>query len=244
MDADSLCASSHETGDGLASVIHGWPSAHGRNLSLPRAPEIQRDSRKLDKLRIRTTSDAAMPLPTPPDLADVFRAHPHGTPELLTYHDILLRGDSPLTVAERELIAAFVSGLNACSFCLGAHSIIAETFGIPESTVHALIADIDSAPVAEKLKPVLRYVAKLTRAPASVRAADRASVLAAGWDERALHDAVAVCALFNFMNRLVEGMGVQTSPAIQAAQRERHARAGASTTPYQDYGRRIGVMNP
>ena len=33
-------------------------------------------------------------------------------------------------------------------------------------------------------------------------------MLAAGWEERALHDAVAVCGLFNLMNRLVEGLGI------------------------------------
>lgn len=46
------------------------------------------------------------------------------------------------------------------------------------------------------------------------------------------------------MNRLVEGMGVVTTPAIRAAQRARHARGALadSKTPYQDYGRLIGVL--
>ena len=38
---------------------------------------------------------------------------------------------------------------------------------------------------------------------------DAEAVFAAGWDERALHDAVNVVCLFNFMNRLVEGHGVK-----------------------------------
>ncbi|MDE2149313.1 MAG: peroxidase-related enzyme [Gammaproteobacteria bacterium] len=184
-------------------------------------------------------------LPPAPDLADVFRAYPVGLTGLLAYHDALLRGESPLTVAQRELIAAFVSGLNACGFCLGSHRIIAEAFGIDPALVDRLLADVDTAPVEPPFKPLLKLVAKLTRSPASVRAADREAVFAAGWSERALHDAVAVCALFNFMNRLVEGMGVVTSPAIQAAQRARHARGALadSPTPYQDYGRRIGVLH-
>lgn len=32
-------------------------------------------------------------------------------------------------------------------------------------------------------------------------------ILAAGWDERAYFDVVSVCALANFMNRLVDGTG-------------------------------------
>ena len=183
-------------------------------------------------------------LPENPELADVFRSFPAGVPELLAYHDILLRGESPLSIAERELIAAYVSGLNACGFCFGAHTIIAEALGVPAATFAALMSDLETAPVDERLRPLLRYVSKLTRTPAGVTAKDRQSVFAAGWSERALHDAVATCALFNFMNRLVDGMGVKTSPAIQAAQRERHARAAGERdmNPYVNYGRRIGVI--
>jgi alkylhydroperoxidase family enzyme len=31
---------------------------------------------------------------------------------------------------------------------------------------------------------------------------------AAGWDDRAIHDAVQVCAYFNYINRIAEGLGV------------------------------------
>ena len=64
--------------------------------------------------------------------------------------------------------------------------------------------DIDGAPIAEKLKPLLHYVEKLNRLPSRLTQADADRVFAAGWDEQALHDAVSVCALFNFMNRLVD----------------------------------------
>ena len=58
------------------------------------------------------------------------------------------------------------------------------------------------------MRTLLGYVGKLTREPSKVSPADARAVLDAGWDERALHDAVAVCALFNFMNRFVNGLGV------------------------------------
>jgi hypothetical protein len=48
----------------------------------------------------------------PPDavLPDVFRARPEIYRPLIDYHQALLRGPSPLSEAERELIAAYVSG--------------------------------------------------------------------------------------------------------------------------------------
>ncbi len=147
-------------------------------------------------------------LPNHGVLLDVFRAYPATARPLLDYHEVLMRGASPLTVAEREFIAAYVSGLNACSYCHGVHSATAEAFGIDASVFEAVLADIDAAPVAPKLKPILHYVKKLTRLPARLTSADAETVYAAGWNEHALHDAISVCALFNFMNRLVEGFGI------------------------------------
>lgn len=44
--------------------------------------------------------------------------------------------------------------------------------------------------------------------PAKITPGDAGAVLVAGFQERALHDAVAVCGLLNMMNRLVEGLGI------------------------------------
>lgn len=147
----------------------------------------------------------------PATLLEVFRAFPQTSRPLIEYHEALLRGPSPLSVAERELIAAFVSGINACGYCHGIHARTAQNFGVDPDVLQSLLSDIDSASVDPKLRPILRYVEKLTRFPSRITASDRRAVLEAGWSERALHDAVSVCALFNFMNRLVEGLGVSAS---------------------------------
>lgn len=150
-------------------------------------------------------------LPSLPDdakLLDVFRAHPETARPLLALHEVLMRGPSPLTVAERELVAAYVSGLNACGYCYGVHRATAEQFGVDENLLEQLLADLDAAPVEDRLRAVLRYVGTLTREPSRLTPADARSVYEAGWDEQALHDAVAVAALFNLMNRMVEGLGV------------------------------------
>jgi AhpD family alkylhydroperoxidase len=77
-------------------------------------------------------------LPGDAVLLDVFRACPGTSRPLLEYHQALLRGPSPLTVAERELIAAYVSGLNACRYCHGVHTATARAFGISEASLKAL----------------------------------------------------------------------------------------------------------
>jgi len=149
-----------------------------------------------------------------PSLDKLFRRFPHTIRPLLEYHDRLLRDRSPLTVAERELIAAYVSGVNACTFCHGAHVVAARAFGIDPGLFDELMADLENSAVDTKLKPILAYVGKLTRTPSLMTEADARRVYQAGWDEQALFDAVSVCALFNFMNRIVEGSGIKANPLV------------------------------
>lgn len=148
-------------------------------------------------------------LPSDAALLQVFQAYPEAARPLLDLHEVVMRGPSPLSFAERELIAAYVSGLNQCSYCHGVHTATAESFGIPAGRVRAMLADLDSAGVPERLLPLLRYAGKLTRAPAQMTEADAESIFAAGWDDAALHATVSVCGLFNLMNRMVDGLGVR-----------------------------------
>jgi uncharacterized peroxidase-related enzyme len=184
-------------------------------------------------------------IPENPDLSDVFKAFPHGVSELLAFHDIYLRQDSPLSVADRELIAAYVSGLNACRFCFGAHTMIAKTFGIDEILIMKILDDIDTSPLDQLLKPLFCYLKVLTENPSKCTIEGRQSVLDAGLSERALHDAIVICALFNFMNRLVEGHNVYPDVYKAAAQKERHEQESDSEidpNDYMNYGRKIGVI--
>lgn len=173
-------------------------------------------------------------LPDDHQLADVFKRFPQSVGPLLAYHDRVLRDWSPLTVGERELIAAYVSALNACTYCHGSHQLAAEAFGIDASLLETLLQDPDSANIDRKLKPLLAYVAKLTRTPARMTAADAHAVYAVGWDEDALFSAVSVCGLFNLMNRIVEGTGTRHNPltdpiADREARKQRLAGEGAES---------------
>ncbi len=172
-------------------------------------------------------------LPADLQLLDLFRRFPHAVRPLLEYHDRLLRDDSPLTVGQRELIAAYVSALNACDFCRGAHAIAANVHGISEDMIEQLIENPEGASVEPKLKPLLAYVAKLTKSPSRMTARDAEPVYEAGWDEQALFDAISVCALFNMMNRIVLGSGIIDDPRLRPEE-EVQARRSRMGQPGDD----------
>ena len=106
------------------------------------------------------------------ELKEVFRAFPEVSHPLALHRHALMRGPSPFTAGERELIAAFTSMLNACSYCYDEHNAVAASFGLSGELLKALIEDIETAPVEPRLRPVFRYVRKLTQAPSRVVQAD------------------------------------------------------------------------
>jgi len=165
-------------------------------------------------------------LPEKATLLDVFRMFPETNRPLLEFHDALLRGPSPFTEAERELIAAYVSGLNGCRYCHGVHTATAERLGVPQGTVAALLAGDAKADIPAKMRPVLAVAAKLTERADGVAKSDVEAVFAAGWDETAYYHLVATAALFNYMNRLVEGLGIELDPAYVGVAAQRLADRG------------------
>ncbi len=183
-------------------------------------------------------------LPEKPHLLDVFKRFPRGVQPLLSFHDEVLRGESELSAAEREMIAAYTSGLNACNFCHGSHRMIAEVHGIEPEVFENLVNEPEKAGLAPKWLPLLAYLRKLTMTPARLTDADAREVLDAGWSEEAFYNAILVCASFNMMNRIVEGCGVVPTEAAGSEARARHETLRESDTPYQDFGRLLQDAAP
>ncbi|MEO0835747.1 MAG: peroxidase-related enzyme [Cyanobacteria bacterium J06642_3] len=129
----------------------------------------------------------------------------------------VMRGESAFTVGERELIGAYVSGLNACDYCSGSHQAIAIDLNVEPQLLEAILKDIATAPIEERLRPVFSLVQKLTLTPSKTTQSDIDAVLAAGWDAQAVEDAISICSLFNFMNRLVNGFGLEKPNQEQLA---------------------------
>lgn len=104
----------------------------------------------------------------------------------------IMRGKSSFTYAQKEIFAAFVSGLNACSFCYGSHAAVANNFGIPRKTIEVLLEDIDSAPITSNEKPLFQYLKKLTLSPSKLIQDDADKIFHAGWSEQDLQDLILI----------------------------------------------------
>lgn len=119
---------------------------------------------------------------------------------------VLLRGPSTLTETERELIATVVSGGNQCKYCSTSHAAAVTALSGDAAIADAVRQNIDTAPVSDKLKTLLK-IADLVRisgkavTPESIRNAKTA-----GATDREIHDTVLIAALFCLYNRYVDGL--------------------------------------
>jgi uncharacterized peroxidase-related enzyme len=135
----------------------------------------------------------------------------------------LLRGPSPLTPAEREMIATYVSSKNGCRYCTRSHAAIARRLG---------------APALEEASPKMRALFAIAEhVRANVAPVPRDSIDAAkreGADDVAIHDAVLIAAAFSMFNRYVDGLDADTpedGAASYEARAERLATQGYTAQP-------------
>ena len=120
---------------------------------------------------------------------------------------VLLRGESPLTPAERELIATHVSSRNNCVFCMSSHAAAArELFGEQRNLVDCVIEDGTQAPVSPKMKALLNIAGKVQQSGKAVTEEDVAEARRQGASNRDIHDTVLIAAAFSMFNRYVDGL--------------------------------------
>lgn len=117
-----------------------------------------------------------------------------------------MRGPSPWSVGDRELMAAFIAKTNQCEFCIKAHSAVAQKAYGDGRNVAALLSHDDTEAIEEPLRSTLVMVGKLTR-EGTVNANDMRKVIAAGASRQQIEDALAVCLSFNVIGRLADAFG-------------------------------------
>ena len=79
--------------------------------------------------------------------------------------------------------------------------------------VDAVLEDYRTAPIDDRDKALFAFIEKMNAQSNTVRRDDIARVVAAGWTEEAVYDAITVCALFKFYNAWIDATGVHDMPA-------------------------------
>ncbi|MES2850391.1 MAG: carboxymuconolactone decarboxylase family protein [Bacteroidota bacterium] len=146
---------------------------------------------------------------------------------------VLLRGPSPLTEAERELIAAYVSHKNDCMFCRNSHAAAARClYGEEKNVVDEVLRDMFRSNVSDKMKTLLHIAGKVQVLGKEVKPGDIVAARALGANDREIHDTVLIAASFSMFNRYVDGLAsfTPTEPEVYEEMGKRMANGYTAPT--------------
>jgi len=143
-----------------------------------------------------------------PGILGPLMAYPDSAAHLNGLAEVVLRGPSSLTEAEREMIAAFVSSGNDCYFCTNSHAAAARhLLGDEAPLVDEILNNGPAAEISDKMRALLAIAGKIRRDGRLVTPEDINDAREAGADDRAIHDTVLIASMFCMYNRYVDGLG-------------------------------------
>ena len=159
-----------------------------------------------------------------PGIAGLLLFRPDAGKALMALADAILRGPSPLSQGERELIAAYVSRRNGCFFCESTHgACAAQELEGGSKAVTASLDDAGVSSLSPKMQSLLRLAEKVRVGGKAVTSDDVAEARAHGADDVEIHDTALIAAAFCMYNRYVDGLGT-VQPDDEALYRERGRR--------------------
>jgi uncharacterized peroxidase-related enzyme len=142
-----------------------------------------------------------------PNVLRVYALRPQHLLRWWAHYDEVLRGESGLTKAQREMIAVVVSSTNRCHYCIVSHSAALRKLTGDPALPDRLATNYRYAAVTRKERAMLDYAVKLTEASHRCAEQDVAALRRAGWSDEDIFDIAETAAMFNFSNRLASGLG-------------------------------------
>ncbi len=143
-----------------------------------------------------------------PGIRGLLEYRPDTAKPLSELAEVLLRGPSTLSSAEREIIASYVSYQNECHFCHHSHGAAA---------AHHLDGNLDliddikqnfqKTKISPKLRKLLNIAKKVQILGNKVTEEHIKEAKTEGATDREIHDTVLIAAAFCMYNRYVDGLG-------------------------------------
>jgi len=118
------------------------------------------------------------------------------------YYDVLMKGPSELSRAEREMIVLAVSRVNACTYCTVAHGAALRILSKNPVLADQISANYRVADITPRQRAMLDFAVKVTGHSADIDQADFERLRGHGFTDSDIWDIGAVAAFFNLSNRM------------------------------------------
>mgnify|MGYP000210733430 CR=1 FL=1 len=137
---------------------------------------------------------------------NVFLAFSHRPAEaraFFAWHDaLLLKDDSGLSKAEREMIVVATSGANNCLYCVVAHGAILRVLAKQPQIADQLATNHLKADLSDRQRAMLAFALKVSHDSACIVEADFVVLRGHGFSDEDIWDIGAITALFGLSNRM------------------------------------------
>tara|TARA_B100000287_G_scaffold373162_1_gene372200 strand:+ start:63 stop:665 length:603 start_codon:yes stop_codon:yes gene_type:complete len=138
-------------------------------------------------------------------IPNVFMVLAHRPDELrafVAYHDALMKRESGLSKAEREMIVIATSAENSCLYCIISHGAILRIYSKHPTLSDQITANYRKADLTDRQKAMLDFAVKICNRSAEVGDEDFAELHAHGFSDEDIWDIGAITALFALSNRM------------------------------------------
>lgn len=149
--------------------------------------------------------------PNLPGIRSLMAFSPQTAAPMGTLTNLMLRTNEGLSMAEREMIATYVSYLNDCFYCEQSHGAIVTCYlNDNNKLIEQVKKDYQQADISDKMKTLLSIAASVQKGGKHVTQQQINEAKEAGATDRDIHDAVLIAALFCMFNRYVDGLAANT----------------------------------
>lgn len=134
--------------------------------------------------------------------------HPRSiTAHMNLYMEVMFAA-SPLKRYQREMMAVVVSQTNGCAYCQRHHLLALNHYWQDIARCEALRQDVAACSLSELDRALCVYAQQLTEVPDGQHQPLVKQLRNLGLSDRGILDAALVISYFNFVNRMVMGLGV------------------------------------
>ena len=145
-----------------------------------------------------------------PNVFLAFSHRPEEARAFFAWHDaLLLKEDSGLTKAEREMIIVATSGANNCLYCVVAHGTILRVYAKQPQIADQVATNYLKADISVRQRAMLAFALKVSQDSAHIVEADFATLRGHGFSDEDIWDIGAITALFGLSNRMANLMSLR-----------------------------------
>jgi uncharacterized peroxidase-related enzyme len=135
----------------------------------------------------------------------------------LAYHDaLLLREESGLSKAEKEMVIVATSGANRCLYCVVAHGAILRIYAKAPTLADQLATNPLKAEVTPRQAAMLAFALKVALDAQNISEADYDALKAQGWTDEDAWDIASIAALFGLSNRIANAISLMPNDEFYA----------------------------